>query len=213
MYSIQRLTDTYGEYDGYGVWEAATAVSLSEAKKQVEVADAITYHDAHIERLILAATQQATVRSGRQLLQTGYRFTFDAFPYGTGRIPLPFPPLVSVESIKYYDIDGVQQTLDAGEYRLLTAREPGEICLRYGKTWPDVYDEPDAVQVEYLAGVAALAEDLGPEEEWFRQAILLLVQAFWLRDHDQQYERIMRAADLILEAHRCGDDFVVYGGD
>jgi uncharacterized phiE125 gp8 family phage protein len=212
MYALQRLPYQWFESSSSSGDETAPlAVSLAEAKKQVEVASAITYHDDHLTRLIKAATQQATERSGRQLLTSGYRLTIDAFPRGSGNIPLPFPPLRSVESVKYYDEDGDQQALSTDVYRVLDAREPAEICLKHDQSWPSTYDEPDVVTIEYLAGVADTAAELGPEDEWYRQAILLLVQAYWLRDHDQVYDRLLKAADSILEAHRCGDDFVPYG--
>lgn len=184
-------------------------VTLGEAKKHLEIAEAITYHDDQLLRLIKAATQQALVRSGRQLLTASYRLTLDDFP--TGRIALPFPPLQSVTSIKYYDADGVQQTLATSVYKALTDREPGEIALKYGQSWPTVYGEDDVVEIVYAAGEADTAAELADSAEWAKQAILLLVQAYWLRDHGQPYDRITRAADLILEAHRCGDDFVPYG--
>lgn len=193
-------------------------VTLAEAKKQVEIAEAISYHDSHLLRLIKAASQQALVRSGRQLLTASYRLTIDQFPYSAGRISLPLPPCQSVQSIKYYDSEGVHQTLATSVYKLLADREPAEICLKYGQSWPTVYDEPDAVEIAYTAGVADTVSELRDEDEWARQAILLLIQAYWLRDHGQNiqsstglYERIVHAADLILEAHRCGDDFVPYG--
>jgi len=187
------------------------AVTLNEAKKQVEVATAISYHDDHLQRLIKAASQQALVRSGRQLLTATYRLTCDQFPSGAGRISIPFPPCQSIQSIKYLDTAGVQQTLATTVYRLLAVREPAEICLRYGQVWPDVYDEPDVVEITYTAGVADTCGELGDEDQWMRHAVLLLVQAYWLRDHGQPYDRLTRAADLILEAHRCGDDFTPYG--
>jgi uncharacterized phiE125 gp8 family phage protein len=205
MYSVQRIRDGSSSSS-----ESELAVSLAEAKKEVEVATAITYHDDHLTRLIKAATQQAMVRSGRQLLSCRFRLTIDAFPTGNGRIALPYPPLQSVDEIRYYDAAGVQQTLSADVYRVLTAREPGEICLQFGQSWPTVYDEPDAVEVEYTAGVADTAAELEAEDEWYRQAILILVKAYWLRDHSQPYDAEIRAADLILEAHRCGDDFVQF---
>lgn len=189
---------------------AEMPVTLAEAKTQLEIAEAITYHDAHLLRLIKAATQQTVVRSGRQLLATAYRLTLDQFP-AAGRISLPLPPCASVASVKYYDADGVQQTLSATVYRLLADREPAEIVLRSGQSWPTVYDEPDVVAVAYTAGLAATAAELRDEDEWLKQAVLLLVQAYWLRDHNQPYDRLTRAADLICEAHRCGDDFVPYG--
>jgi uncharacterized phiE125 gp8 family phage protein len=185
------------------------AVTLAEAKKQVEIGDAVTYHDDQLRRLIKAATQQVTVRSGRQILTATYRLTLDDFP--SGNLLLPFPPVQSISSLKYYDSDGVQQTLATTVYKLLSDREPAEIALRNGQSWPTVYAEDDAVEITYVAGVADTAGELPDSEEWIKHAILLLVQAYWLRDHGQPYDRITRAAELICEAHRCGDDFVPYG--
>jgi uncharacterized phiE125 gp8 family phage protein len=202
MYSLRRI---HGEGESLEL-----AVSLAEAKKEVEVATAITYHDDHLTRLIKAATQQAIVRSGRQLLTATYRLTIDCFPTCYGKIALPLPPVQSVESINYYDAAGVQQTLAETVYRLLDQREPAEICLKSGQSWPTTYDEPDAVEIDYTAGVCDTAAELPEEWEWFRQAILILVKAYWMRDNGQPYEQELRCADLILEGHRCGDDFVEY---
>lgn len=189
---------------------AEPLVTLAEAKKEVEIAAAITYHDDHLTRLIKVATQQATVRSGRQLLTAEYQLVRDSFPLSGKNIPLPFPPLQSVESVKYYDADGVQQTLAGTVYRVLDGREPGELCLKHGQSWPTVYDEPDAVEINYTAGVGDEITDLGEADEWMRHAALMLVRAYWMRDHQQPFDAMLRAADLILEAHRCGDDFVEY---
>ena len=200
QYSIRRISEP-----------AEWPITLGEAKRQVAVAEAITYHDDHLLRLIAAASQQASVRSGRQLLAVSLRLTIDRFPSGSGRILLPYPPLASVESITYLDVTGAEQTLAAEEYRVLADREPGEIALRSGCSWPTVCDEPDAVAIVYTAGRAETAAEMTDEDEWYRQAVLLLVQAYWMRDHQQDFDRLTRAADLILEAHRCGDDFLEYG--
>lgn len=193
-------------------------VTLSEAKRQLEIAETIAYHDSQLQRLIKAAAQQAVVRSGRQLLIASYRLTLDCFPSSSGNISLPFPPCASVQSVKYYDSDGVQQTLATTVYKLLADREPAEIALKSGQSWPTVYDEADVVEIAYTAGVADTAAELCDEDEWLKQAVLLFVQAYWLRDHGTNiqsalglYERITKAAEAICEAHRCGDDFVPYG--
>jgi uncharacterized phiE125 gp8 family phage protein len=207
---------------------ATEPVTLAEAKKQVEVAAAITYHDSHLERLIKAATQQALVRSQRQLHFASYRLTIDRFPSCAGTISLPLPPCRSVESIKYYDLEGKQQTLSTDVYRLLKDREPAEICLRYGQVWPYTYNEPDVVEIDYTCGIRSGATNSssssssspGPSDdppdtegsfELIRHGILLLVQAFWQRDQGQPYEALVKAADSIFEMHRPGDDFLPYG--
>jgi len=187
-------------------------VTLDEAKKQVEIATSVEYHDDHLQRLIKAATEAAQVRAGRQILTATYRLTLDEFPAESdSRILVPMPPLQSVSSIAYLDSNGVSQTLATTYYRALTDREPGEIILRYGQTWPSTYDEPQAVTINYLAGIADTAAELGDKDEWIKEAILLLVQAFWLRDFGQVNGKIFERVDQILEAHRCGDDFFQYG--
>ncbi len=187
-------------------------VTLDEAKKQVEIATSVEYHDDHLLRLIKSATEAAQVRAGRQILTATYRLTIDAFPAESdSRIPVPMPPLQSVSSIAYLDSNGVSQTLATTYYRVLTDREPGEIILRYGQTWPSTYDEPQAVTINYLAGIADTTAELGDKDEWIKEAILLLVQACWLRDFGQVNAKIFERVDQILESHRCGDDFHLYG--
>ena len=187
-------------------------VTLDEAKKQVEIATSVEYHDDHLLRLIKSATEAAQVRAGLQILTATYRLTIDAFPAESdSRILVPMPPLQSVSSIAYLDSNGVSQTLATTYYRVLTDREPGEIILRYGQTWPSTYDEPQAVTINYLAGIADTTAELCDKDEWIKEATLLLVQALWLRDFGQVNGKIFERVDQILEAHRCGDDFFQYG--
>jgi hypothetical protein len=130
----------------------------------------------------------------------------DDFP-SEDRFCLPMPPLASVTSIVYLDANGASTTLATIVYKVLTDAEPGVIALKHGQDWPTVYDEAGSVVVTYVAGATSLLA----ADEWFKQAVLLGVQALWLRDFDQPYERIQKAAELILESHRCGDDFLRYG--
>lgn len=187
-------------------------VTLDEAKKHVEIASGIEYHDEHLLRLIKAATEHAQVKAGRQILTATYRLTLDDFPStDEGRITLPNPPLQSVSSITYSDANGATQTLATTVYKVLADSEPGQVCLKYGQDYPSVYDEPGSVAITYLCGEADTGYELGDAAEWIKQAILLLVQAYWLRDAGQPYDRVLTAAENILQSHRCGDDFVLYG--
>lgn len=184
-------------------------VSRTEVKKQLEIAAAITYHDEHIDRLIKAATEEVQQRAGRTLLTTVWQWVMDKFPSGSKSIILPMPPLQYVVSITYLDTAGASQTFSSATgYKALTAREPGEVVLRYNQTWPETYDENDVVTVEYRAGYHASI--LPAAGEWIKQALLILVQAYWLRDHSQPFDRFTLAADRIIMAHRCGDEFCDY---
>jgi uncharacterized phiE125 gp8 family phage protein len=184
-------------------------VTLTEVKTQLAVASAIAYHDAALERLIRAATEEVQQRSGRTLLTTTWQWVLDGFPSGSKSIYLPMPPLLAVSSVTYVDTDGDTQTLSGTtDYKALTSREPGEVALRYNQTWPETYDENDVVTVEYTAGYHATT--LPARCEWIKQAILVLVQAYWLRDHSQPFDRFTLAADRVIMSHRCGDEFVDY---
>ena len=59
-------------------------------------------------------------------------------------------PVQSVTYIKYVDASGVQQTLDPSKYQVdLIGRQ---IVPAYGQNWPAVRYQPNAVEVEYIAG-------------------------------------------------------------
>jgi hypothetical protein len=95
-----------------------------------------------------------------------------------GVIRLPYPPLIKVESVKYLDAVGVEQTLDAGVYRV----NETSLMLRPGESWPATGSYDDAVRVRFKAGyngsAGATGGDMqtGPVPEKARQAIILSVQ-------------------------------------
>lgn len=95
-----------------------------------------------------------------------------------GVIRLPYPPLIKVESVKYLDATGVEQTLDAGVYRV----NETSLMLLPGESWPATGAYDDAVRVRFKAGyngtAGATGGDMqtGPVPEKARQAIILSVQ-------------------------------------
>lgn len=186
--------------------------TLAEAKKQVEVAAGMTYHDAHLTRLIKAATEEVERLANRAILSQTLVLRLDRFPADRGRIPLPRPPLKSVTHVKYYDTTGVLRTLSATAYKVLTHQEPGQLALKYNQTWPSVYAEAEAVEIEYLAGYATNAAALQARHEELKAAILLLVQSAWLREHGMQSGKDLHQlrAHQLCEGWRCGDDFLEY---
>lgn len=110
-----------------------------------------TSNDAYIGTLIKVARQTAEERSGRTMLETTWRLSFDCFPRV---IALEHPPIISVESVKYVDSAGAWQTLDPSLYQVAIAREPGRIVPAYGAVWPPTRPQAEAVEVIYKAGYA-----------------------------------------------------------
>lgn len=146
---------------------ATTAVALADAQRQVRSSS--NEDNAVLEDAIAAATEHVEADTWRRFITQGWRQTFDAWPADALR--LRFPPLISVESVKYIDPDGALQTLDPSVYVVRTMETPGEIRLKRGKSWPSIADEPDAVRVEFTCGYG----DVTAVPPAARRAILMLV--------------------------------------
>jgi Phage gp6-like head-tail connector protein len=76
-------------------------------------------------------------------------FPSDRSGYG---ILLPFSPLISVDSIKYIDTTGTQQTLALAAYSVDTYSEPARIMNAYGYAWPSTRQQINAVEVTFTCG-------------------------------------------------------------
>ena len=134
--ALRRTTDAVSE-----------PVSTAEAKAHLRVTAATD--DAYIATLITTARQAAENRLRRALITQTWTKTLDAFP---DAIELAYPPILTVTSVKYYDVDGIQQTLAATEYTVDFDSEPGWIVPAADVTWPDTYDAVNVVEVIYVAG-------------------------------------------------------------
>lgn len=138
-------------------------ITLAEAKLHLRVDD--TAEDSLITALISAARETCEDRIEGTVPVTGWRLTLDAFP---DAVKLPRPPIVSVESVKYIDTAGVQQTLSPLDYVVDTVSSPGYIVPAFGKAWPETRGQINAVTVEYTAGSAAAQHAL---KAWMLLAI------------------------------------------
>lgn len=116
-----------------------------------------------ISRMIATARQEAENLTGRALITQTLELGLDRWP---GCIKLPRPPLVSVTSVKYVDTAGVQQTLDAGDYLVDNYQEPGRIIPAYGKSWPSVRRQPNAILVRYVAGYGSASDVPAAIKNW-----------------------------------------------
>lgn len=142
-------------------------VSVAELKAHLRVT--ATADDAYLGSLITAAREYAEQQTGRALAAQTRETTADAFPR-SGVLPLGYAPAVSISSVKYLDVEGVEQTLESSVYAIDTRSEPGALLLAVGKSWPDTAAIPSAVRVQYTCG-AASSESL--------KLAIKLVAAWW----------------------------------
>lgn len=186
-------------------------VSLEEARKQVALPLNYTAHDSELVHLITAARQRAEAITGRQLCTATWDLYLEQFP-ADNIIRLPKPPLSSVTSITYVDLDGSPQTWSSANYVVSTSREPGVVRLAYGISLPSVRYQPDAIRVRYVAGyggASAVPSAL--------KAALLLTLAHWF-DHRTSVvvgttsSAVPESAMSLLDHYAAGDEFVDYAG-
>ena len=178
---------------------AVTPISLTEAKAHLRVTH--TDDDTAITALIDAATARLDARHGvlgRALITQSWRLRIDRFPVcWPYAIDLPFPPLQSVQALKYLDSDGAEQTLATSEYTVETSQFVGRVLLGYGKSWPSIRCTPGAVRLEFTAGFGAAGSNVPMP---VRQAMLLLVgHLYATRDEDAP---MPRAVEALLSSFR-----------
>lgn len=177
---------------------AATAplVTLVEAKRHVHAED-FTDDDSYLEALIATATAHIDAPSGwlgRAIGESVWELRLDCFPCGS--ITLPLPPLVSVDSVKYVDVDGIEQTYtDARYFGIGAAIRHGSVLYAHNGEWPDTRDdEPEAVRITFTAGYSETPKPI-------KHAILLMV-GDWYRNREDAAEiklaEMPRGVDALL---------------
>lgn len=134
----------------------AYPVTLEEAKGHLNLFD--NAWDAIVRSKIASATEycQGRISGNRTLMPTVYDGILPG--WDGAQIELPLPPLASVDSVKYFDADNAEQTLDSANYSVITPTgDPGFIEMILGETFPPTYTRPDAVTFRFTAGYATAA--------------------------------------------------------
>ncbi len=149
---------------------ATTAVDLEEIKMHCRVD--LDDEDTYLEGLVLSATEDVEQVTGRKLITQTWKLLFNEWP-GGAEIILPFGECVSVSSIKYIDVDGVEATWDEENYIVDTDSVPGRVVIGYDKSWPSgqLYSV-NPIVVEFVTGYGA-AVDV-PEK--IKHAIKMIVK-------------------------------------
>lgn len=148
-------------------------VSLAEARLQCKLtAEEGTDEDALLAVWITSARETAEQYTGRALAPRTLGGAVDAFPC-SDEFELPLPPVTAVESIKYTDTAGTEQTLSPSAYSL-SSYDCRRVSLTYGSSWPSTQCIADAVRVQFVAGYETAPKAV-------KAALLLMVA--WFYEH------------------------------
>ena len=155
-------------------------VSLAEARRWLRLEADDTDNTPVLQILIKAMREYAENLTFRAFVSRQLRLYIEDWPADTkygAKIVLPFPPLISVDSFKYRDTDGVLQTLATTEYAVHDWSEPAIIIPAWGETWPTIRRVPDAIQVTFTCGYAPGS----PSDEAANQEVQPAALRLWLQ--------------------------------
>ena len=131
---------------------ASTVISLAEAKTFLRIDSDYDDDDNYITSLINVATNVVEEFTRRRLISQTYNIYYDEFP---PYIDLQVGDRITVSHIKYYDTNNSLQTLAVSNYDLDTRIKPGRIYQSETGDFPNTYERPNAVEVEFVVGAAA----------------------------------------------------------
>lgn len=189
---------------------AAEPVTLTDVEAQCRIGS-LSDEALAVERFISAIRQKAEAVTRRALITQVWELVLDAFPAGRCVITLPLPPLQSVDSITYTDIDGIEQTLDPLAYRAITDAEPAYVLPSYGLSWPSALNDVAVVRIRFTCGYGPVAPDTANNvPEAIQQWILLNVANLY-----ENRETVIVGKNSLVEINTLADsllnDFRVRG--
>ena len=163
----------------FSVVTAATTalVTTAEAKALLNIDHSAD--DTLIAALVAAATEEAQRACARSFITRTCRLVLHRWPCDNV-IRLQYPPALTVTSIKYYDADGVEQTVDAADYTVITDVTPGIVVPAVNKAWPTASLRTYApIRVTYTAGYGAAAANVDAD-------LVALVKALVVVDYESR---------------------------
>lgn len=160
----------------------AEPFTIAEVRGWAKVDQALD--DARLVQMIRRAREAGEIHTGRSWFTQTLVLKLDAWPAAGLELELARPPVQSISSVKYYDVDGVQQTLSAALWFARTGEDDGAVVLKPGNVWPDLDPgRPNAIEVEYVAGFGDAVDAVpGP---YIEGTSLLIVHLYENRSQEQ----------------------------
>jgi len=131
---------------------APTSEPFTTAEAKAQIRSVQSTEDTLVDTYVKAARQAAEHYLGRGLLTQTWTLCLSDF---VNLIPLPMAaPLAAITTVKYYDVDNVQQTLSNTFYTVDVKSRPGRIALASGQAWPTVASlrKVNRIEIAYTVG-------------------------------------------------------------
>ncbi len=182
---------------------AQEPITLDEARRQARIVGEDS--DTLLRSYIVTARQEAETTMRRALFTQTWRHDLEEFEEV---MPLPMAaPLQSVTHVKYYDTDGVLQTLSASYYEVDTLATPGRIVRAPDVSWPALQADrrTGRVQITYVAGWVTVASIPEKIKQGIRMYVTYLDSD---RDGAEMFGNVSVGEKARESAYACWSDVV-----
>lgn len=139
-----------------------------------------TPDDSLVDDLIAMATQEVELITEHQLQEATSIQYFDGFCRG-GLLKLKRPPVSSINSVKYLDVNGVEQTISSSNYRLINKNEASAF-VQFNSTYIlPIVDRNllDTVYVEFVSGYETWNDSKPGVPVPIKKAILIYINEIY----------------------------------
>lgn len=151
---------------------AAEPLELEDVKAFMRISS--SEEDQPLLDLIVSARMFFEKETGFALINRTIRANLRFFPKAS-TIRLPYPPLVSVTSVEYYDSASPTALVSGTDFYVDNTSRLGSLVLVPGQSWPTDDLRPPGVEIEYIAGFGAFSESIPGD---ILQCLRSLI-AFW----------------------------------
>jgi len=167
-------------------------LSLDEAKRHLRLYSSDL--DDEVSSLIAVARDYCE-RYAARTLRAAVTRTVKLEEWWCDELKLPFPPIIEVTGITYYDVTNASQTLASSNYYVEMSTDGGS-CIEWvlTATIPATYWREDAITVTYTAGYAS-AEALPPV---VKQAMKCKLTELWGAGTEGEVKAAKESCDRLL---------------
>lgn len=165
---------------------ATVAVDTCAFSTNVVTSSPVSIEDNYLTGLITSARRIIEKHTNKRLITQTWELALDSFP-SASCIELPYAPLQTVTSVKYFETDSSENTFSSDDYEVDTYREPGQIVLGYSETWPSTtLRTVNGVIIRYVVGQGDARANVSEE---YKQAIKILGAELYEHRESTDYRR------------------------
>lgn len=173
-------------------------LTLEEVKEYLRV-DTDSEADL-ITSFIIAARRQVEARTYRPLITQSWLLSLD-FSEISDIVEINKFPLQTVDSIKYFDIDGNIQTIDSSKY--IVDKNSNPCRVQFTDLPSTIKNQINAMQIKFTCGYGDLASDV-PDD--IKLAMKFIIGHYYENRQDvvtgTQVNEIPQSSQFLLEPYR-----------